>query len=115
MEPKLMNGVREYSEELGVYLHMYGGRFVVLTYSDGGLCNTQVDLLNLIAWLKSNHPHLLGMSETPAWGEVYTGRLRADVGKGDWRDDVATLSAFQKKLPIPAGAGASADVEEESC
>ncbi|HUW08737.1 MAG TPA: hypothetical protein VM537_03365 [Anaerolineae bacterium] len=72
----VMEGVREYAEDFEVKLaeadgptHQYGGaeqrdssgfpRAVIEATNEGGCNGTQVDLLDLIAWLKAHKPELL--------------------------------------------------------
>jgi len=56
-----MAGVREYCEckrvELG--MHEDSGRLVVRAWNEGGSNCTEVDVLELVAWLKQNRPDLL--------------------------------------------------------
>ena len=74
MEPIVMQGVTEHNEQLEVCLKLsdgtvtYGvepdewpgrGRLVVEAQCEGGMATTEVDLLQLIAWLKANRPDLL--------------------------------------------------------
>lgn len=70
----IMEGVREYSEEMEVRLeategmYKYGvpdeereghGRLVIRAWNEGGYNSTQVDLLELLQWLRENRPDLL--------------------------------------------------------
>lgn len=71
-----MWGVREYAENYDVFLrHLTEedadfarrlgdlpeepGREVIVAYNEGGFNCTEVDLLDLIDWLKANRPELL--------------------------------------------------------
>jgi hypothetical protein len=53
--------VREYSEGYDVELGVEedNGREVIIAVNEGGHNITQVDLLDLIAWLKIHKPHLV--------------------------------------------------------
>jgi hypothetical protein len=55
-----MAGVREYAEDLGVELtrNESSGREVVKAYNEAGYNITEVDLLDLLGWLKTNRPEL---------------------------------------------------------
>lgn len=58
-----MGGVREYCEEMPVRLCTHdtpnGKRLVVGALNECGHNGTEVDLLDLIAWVKKNKPELL--------------------------------------------------------
>jgi hypothetical protein len=67
-----MEGVREYAEDYAVHLvetdgyyvspnapRPGAGRLAVRALNEGGHNCTEVDLLDLIAWLKANRPELL--------------------------------------------------------
>lgn len=56
-----MKGVREYCEENKVTLTETKGakRLVIQAINQGGYDSTEVDLLDLISWLKENRPDLL--------------------------------------------------------
>lgn len=64
-----MGSVREYAEGLGVDLErddkpndkywQGSGRWVVTATNEGGYNCTQVDLGDLVTWLKANRPDLL--------------------------------------------------------
>ena len=64
-----MAGVREYAEGYEVKLvtstgyyngaHIDGGRLAVRALNEAGHNCTEVDLLDLIAWVKANRPELL--------------------------------------------------------
>lgn len=59
-EEIIMEGVREYAEEMEVVLAIgKNGRFMVNAYNEGGFDRTCVDLIDLIDWLKINLPSLL--------------------------------------------------------
>lgn len=59
-----MNGVRSYGDEPDVDLVEDGNtsRLVVRAYTESGYNWTDVDLLDLIAWLRANRPDLLATS-----------------------------------------------------
>ncbi len=59
--PVEMLGVREYRDGRPVELGRtpITGRLVVVAVPDDGYCCTEVDLLDLIAWLHRNRPDLL--------------------------------------------------------
>ena len=59
MKGIVMNGVREYAEDFDVELREYEGRLVIAALNEGGCNGTDVDLLDLIAWVKENKPELL--------------------------------------------------------
>jgi hypothetical protein len=68
-----MTGVTEYGECLFVELartmgalgdrddkpRMGHGRYVIRAYNEAGYCWTEVDVLELVAWLRAHHPELL--------------------------------------------------------
>jgi len=55
---KVMVGVREYNEEMNVKLTYEKERPVILAYNEAGYNNTQVDLIDLLAWVRDNMPEL---------------------------------------------------------
>ena len=73
MSPIKMDGVTDYSEGMdvelaettGTYSGIPGaprpgaGRLVVKAYNEGGFNQTEVDVLELVAWLKKHRPDLL--------------------------------------------------------
>lgn len=68
-----MEGVREYCEDLPVKLEYEledkyssvpkGGRWVISALNESGHNSTQVDLLDLIKWLRESRPDLLRNQE----------------------------------------------------
>jgi hypothetical protein len=57
-----MFGVREYADGEGVKLDVNEhGRTVVVALNEGGYNRTEVDLLDLIDWLRANRPDLLAV------------------------------------------------------
>jgi hypothetical protein len=59
MKTIVMEGVREYSEEMSVGLSTNrDGRIVVVASNEGGYNCTKVDLVDLLDWLKANE-HLV--------------------------------------------------------
>ena len=64
MNTVIMNGVREYSEELDIKIgesncDKAAGREVVWAFNEGGYNNTQIDILDLLSWIMTNRPDLL--------------------------------------------------------
>lgn len=64
----VMEGVTEYGDDLDVELVLRKGeivngvpydRWVIAAYADAGCTYTQVDLLELVDWLKKHRPDLL--------------------------------------------------------
>lgn len=51
----VMEGVREYCEEMEVRLLKRNGRYVIEARNEGGYNSTEVDLLDLIQWLQKFH------------------------------------------------------------
>ena len=47
-----MEGVKEYNEEMAVYLVAEGGVLMVEASNEAGFNSTRVDLVQLIKWLK---------------------------------------------------------------
>ena len=70
---EVMEGVREYAEDDPVTLEFEGpkdfskipegGRWVVRARNEGGFNCTQVDVLDLLKWLRENRPDLLKLEE----------------------------------------------------
>lgn len=59
-EKILMQGVVEYNEGLDVFIGQRdGGRVVIMASNDGGFNGGEIDVLDLIAWLKQNRRDLL--------------------------------------------------------
>ena len=54
----IMQGVREYAEEYPVRLGLRDGHHIVEATRESGYVGTAVDLQDLLAWVKSNLPHL---------------------------------------------------------
>ena len=62
MKETIMHGVREYNEEYDVSLKVGSyseGRLVICALNEATYNATEVDLLDLIEWLKENKPELL--------------------------------------------------------
>jgi len=64
----IMVGVQEYCEEMSVKLiqrideledGIGNGRWVIKALNEGGYNSTEVDVLQMIDWLKKNRPDLL--------------------------------------------------------
>jgi len=55
--------IREYAEEEEVIVTEHGDRLVVKSYNEGGYNCTEVDLLDIIDWVKANMPELLKETE----------------------------------------------------
>ena len=75
---KILTGVSEYKEGFDVYLEVTdgsytpdedesqwpgNGRLVIVALNAGGHDSTEVDLLELLAWVKINRPELLNSLE----------------------------------------------------
>lgn len=58
MKKIVMEGVREYCEEMDVSLRTTNGRLVIEARNECGHNSTEVDLLDLLDWLKANE-HLV--------------------------------------------------------
>jgi hypothetical protein len=55
-----MEGVREYAEGRAVVIaETADGRPTVVAENEAGHNNTQVDLIDLLAWVRANRPELL--------------------------------------------------------
>lgn len=54
-----MEGVREYAEEMPVYLTEGPDGPRVTALNEAGYNRTDVDIVDLIRWLKANRPELL--------------------------------------------------------
>lgn len=59
MKAKKMHGAREYAEEFPVELDKHEGRYIVRAFNEGGCDLTEVDLFDLLEWIKKNKPELL--------------------------------------------------------
>ncbi len=62
----IMSDVTEYAEGFDVELvqgniHSQRGRWIVKAWNEGGNNTTEVDVEQLVAWLKANRPDLLGL------------------------------------------------------
>lgn len=55
-----MGCVREHSENMKVFISNVNDREVIEAYNEGGYNFTQVDLLDVVDWVKRNRPELLG-------------------------------------------------------
>lgn len=62
-ENTVMQGVREYCEGMEVALVHYE-RLVVKARNEAGFNCTQVDLLDLLAWVRKHRPELMRESES---------------------------------------------------
>ena len=54
-----MDGVRELGEGHPVMLSLIDGRWTIEASNEGGCAGTEVDLFDLLGWLKSNRPDIL--------------------------------------------------------
>ena len=56
-----MKGVREYNEGMLVELDLAenDNRTVIVAYNEAGYNSTEVDLLDVIEWVKNNRPELI--------------------------------------------------------
>jgi hypothetical protein len=56
MKKVIMQGVREYCEDMEVTLQMQykGTRLVINARNEGGYNSTEVDLLDLLDWVRAN-------------------------------------------------------------
>ena len=85
-----MEGVREYAEYMPVrlikrhpcYMEHYESeqRWVIDAVNEGGHNGTEVDLVDLLRWLKENRPELL--EDVTLYRLKFTGLEEADHGKG---------------------------------
>ena len=55
----VMQGVREYAEKMPVELVTKNGRLCLSALNQGGYDGTDIDLVDVLAWLKANRPELL--------------------------------------------------------
>lgn len=55
----VMEGVREYTEGCPVELTRSAARLVIKATNEGGNNVTEVDLLDLLDWIKRNDPEIL--------------------------------------------------------
>lgn len=53
--------VREYNEEMTVKIHLHhkNKRPVIIAYNEAGFQSTQVDLIDVIKWVREKYPELL--------------------------------------------------------
>jgi hypothetical protein len=66
MKKIVMEGVREYCEEMDVKLGKGdNGRLVIVALNEAGYNSTEVDLLDLLEWLKVNE-HLVMATQQKA-------------------------------------------------
>lgn len=54
-----MNGVTEYNEGMEVSLSETDGKLVIKALNEAGYNSTEVDLLQLLEWVKTNRPDLI--------------------------------------------------------
>ena len=54
-------GIREYAEGMTVKIREENERLVVRAYNEGGYNLTDVDLLDILDWVKENKPELLNV------------------------------------------------------
>lgn len=64
MQDCTMDGVREYAEAYPVKLLFRDERWIVQARNEGGFNATEVDLVDLIAWLQRCRPEFLPI---PSW------------------------------------------------
>jgi hypothetical protein len=69
---RVLLGVREYAEDLMVECGSVNGRLVITAYNENGHNCTQVDILDLIEYLRDEAPELL---EVPNAKDQTTGEL----------------------------------------
>ncbi len=58
-EKVVMDGVREYCESYPVRLMERDGRLCIEAENEGGYNSTEVDVLDVLAWVKKFRPDLL--------------------------------------------------------
>lgn len=58
-EEVITTEIREYNEGMDVEIAKHDGRFVVQAYCEAGFNGTEVDLLDLIKFIKKDMPELL--------------------------------------------------------
>ena len=59
--PCSRTSIREYSDEMEVEVDREenSNRWIVRAYNEGGYNRTEVDILDLVDWLRKNNPELL--------------------------------------------------------
>ncbi len=60
----VMEGVREHAEDMPVKLAFKHGRWIIDALNEGGYNGTEVDLIDLIEWLRKHRPELLAFPQT---------------------------------------------------
>lgn len=55
----MMPKIREYIESYPVRIIEVEDRLAIEAWNEGGNSNTQVDLLDVLEWVRENHPELL--------------------------------------------------------
>jgi len=60
---KIETDIREHSEKLPVNINLTNkNRLVVAALNEGGCNGTDVDLLDILSWVKSNMPELIALN-----------------------------------------------------
>jgi hypothetical protein len=71
-----MAGVREYTQGEHPDLVVHSGRLVIRAWNDGTSMETRVDLLDLLAWCKSNADNIKGLVDALTGGPPSGGKSR---------------------------------------
>lgn len=86
VEKQKMVGVREYAEDMPVRLYMHkNGRWVIEALNEAGYNGTDVDLLDLLSWLRNNRPELLQPDHVIHW---FRGNICRSGTRQQYLDDI---------------------------
>lgn len=58
-EKTVDTGIREYAEGIVVEIGPRKDRLCVIAYNEAGCCQTNVDLLDVISWVRKHRPELM--------------------------------------------------------
>lgn len=118
---KRIEGVREYGHNSHVYTAKVDGRVVVEAFPvPGNATSTQIDLADLVDWVKREHPEMLGANEAatappvvaPSWTKMPAGKL-IDQCKDNGLEWAKAFCAFAAELGIRKVSGQYPDLDTE--
>jgi hypothetical protein len=101
IEAIIMEGVKEYAEEMDVRLGARNGRLTIDARNEGGHNGTDVDLVQLLLWVQKNLPELLqcpwvGLTEE----EILDLFDRNNVYGSKWIEFARTVEAKLKEKNV---------------
>jgi hypothetical protein len=92
MSEIIMEGVKEYAEEMDVRLGTRNGRLTIDARNEGGHNGTDVDLVQVLEWVHKNLPQLLSFP----WVNLTNEEIMEIINKANTHPE--TMQMTQDKL-----------------